>query len=106
MTTKLTKPIRREIVLDGETYTVSLSPDAVRITRKGFRKGRALPWRRLLVEGDEADAGDDRRFDGVETPSSGDRPGAGAGVIGAVDRALRDDVSGAGSSSTDRDAQR
>jgi hypothetical protein len=48
MTTKLEKPIRREIEIDGEPYTVTISAEGIRLTRKRFRSGRALSWRALL----------------------------------------------------------
>ena len=48
MTTKLTKPIRREVEIDGEPYTLTVSPEGVRLTRKRFRSGRALSWRAFL----------------------------------------------------------
>lgn len=47
MATKLTKEIRREIEIDGEAFTVSISPTGVRLTKKRFRSGRALSWRAL-----------------------------------------------------------
>lgn len=49
MTTKLTKPIRREIEIDGETYTLTVTPQGVRLTRKRFRSGRAISWRAVLA---------------------------------------------------------
>jgi hypothetical protein len=48
MTTRLEKPIRREIEVDGETFTVTISPEGIRLTRKRFRSGRTLSWRALL----------------------------------------------------------
>ncbi len=47
MTTKLDKTIRREIEIDGEPFTVAISPDGIRLTKKRFRSGRALSWRAL-----------------------------------------------------------
>jgi hypothetical protein len=47
MTTKLTTTIRREIEIDGEPYTVIISPDGLRLTRKRFRSGIALSWKAL-----------------------------------------------------------
>lgn len=47
MVTKLQKEIRREVEIDGEPFTVTISPTGVRITRKRFRSGRALSWRAL-----------------------------------------------------------
>lgn len=47
MATKLLKEIRREIEIDGEPFTVTISPTGVRLTKKRFRSGRALSWRAL-----------------------------------------------------------
>ena len=47
MATKLTKEIRREIEIDGEAFTVAISPTGVKLTKKRFRSGRALSWRAL-----------------------------------------------------------
>ena len=52
MPLKLDKTLRREIVIDGEPYTVAVGPDGVKITAKGFRKGRELSWRAILALGD------------------------------------------------------
>jgi hypothetical protein len=51
MTTKLTGPLRREIEIDGELFTVLLTPDGIRLTRKRFRDGRSLSWRSLWEQG-------------------------------------------------------
>ena len=47
MATKLDKTIRREIVIDGEPFTISISPHGFRLTRKRFRSGVALSWKTL-----------------------------------------------------------
>jgi hypothetical protein len=47
MATKLDKTIRREIVIDGEPFTISVSPDGLRLTRKRFRSGVVLSWKSL-----------------------------------------------------------
>ncbi|HEU4565036.1 MAG TPA: hypothetical protein VFS05_10325 [Gemmatimonadaceae bacterium] len=49
MTTKLDKTIRREIEIDGNAYTVAMSPEGVKLTRKGFRRGAEITWRDLLA---------------------------------------------------------
>jgi len=54
MATKLQKEIRREIEIDGEPFTVTISPVGVRLTRKRFRSGRELTWRALWQSGDES----------------------------------------------------
>lgn len=52
MTTKLITPIKREIEIDGEAYTVVLSARGVRLSRKRFREGRMVEWRTLWQEGE------------------------------------------------------
>ena len=58
MATKLLKEIRREIDIDGEPFTVAISPSGVKLTRKRFRSGRSLSWRALWqsVDNDERQA--------------------------------------------------
>jgi len=48
MTAKLESLIKRELELGGEIYTVSISPEGVKITLKGRRKGREISWETLL----------------------------------------------------------
>ncbi len=48
MTTRLAKPMKREIEIDGKLYTVTLTPEAVKITPKGARTGQEISWRDLL----------------------------------------------------------
>ena len=47
MSTKLEKPIRREIDIDGELFTLIVGPDGLRLTRKRFRSGLAVSWKAL-----------------------------------------------------------
>jgi hypothetical protein len=54
--TKLDKTIKREIEMDGQAYTVTIAPDGVKLTQKGFRKGREISWR-ALWEGATAEGG-------------------------------------------------
>ena len=53
MATKLDKTIKREIEMDGQAYMVTISPDGVKLTQKGFRKGREMTWRNLWAGGSE-----------------------------------------------------
>jgi hypothetical protein len=53
MATKLDKTIKREIEMDGQAYMVTISPDGVKLTQKGFRKGREMSWRALWAGGTE-----------------------------------------------------
>lgn len=54
MALPLERTLKREVVIDGAPYTVTLSPLGVRLVRKGFRKGRAVSWRALLTQGTPA----------------------------------------------------
>lgn len=53
MTTKLEKPIRREIDIDDRAYTLTIDADGLKLTEKGHRKGYMLRWSDL-VSGDAA----------------------------------------------------
>jgi len=48
MTAKLDGLVKRELKLGHETYTVSMSPEGVKIALKGKRKGREISWETLL----------------------------------------------------------
>ncbi|HXE57330.1 MAG TPA: hypothetical protein VNK43_04970 [Gemmatimonadales bacterium] len=49
MATRLEKTIKRELDIDGKPYTVTISPEGVKITPKGGRKGPEMTWRTLLM---------------------------------------------------------
>ena len=51
MATKLDKAIKRELELDGKLFTVTISPDGVKVVEKGKRKGQEISWR-SIVSGD------------------------------------------------------
>ena len=51
MATKLEKTIKRELELDGKTYTIAIGPDGLKITEKGHRRGQELGWRSLISGG-------------------------------------------------------
>ena len=51
MATKLDKAIKRELEIDGQLYTVIMSPEGLKITPKGGRKGTELSWRTLMGGG-------------------------------------------------------
>ena len=46
--TKLDKPIRRELLIDGKSYTLMVAPDTLKLTQKGHRNGVELRWKDLL----------------------------------------------------------
>ena len=51
MATKLDKVLKREIEIDGQSYIAAISPDGIKVTKKGFRKGNEISWR-SIVNGD------------------------------------------------------
>lgn len=52
MATKLDKTIKRELEIDGQAYMVAISPEGLKITQKGHRKGNEVSWKSLLGNGD------------------------------------------------------
>jgi hypothetical protein len=57
MATKLDKTIKREIEMDGQPFTVTISPEGVKLTQKGFRKGREMTWKNLWSGATEESGG-------------------------------------------------
>ncbi len=51
--TKLEKELKREIAIDDKPYVVTISPQGLKLTEKGRRKGQELSWKDL-VSGDAA----------------------------------------------------
>ena len=56
MATRLEKSIRREIKIDGEPFTVVVTPEGFRLTKKRFRSGVALSWKSVWVRFGESPA--------------------------------------------------
>lgn len=48
MPVRLEKPLKREIVVDDVAYTVTVSPETVKVVEKGKRKGQELSWRDII----------------------------------------------------------
>jgi len=81
MATKLEKSIKREIELDGQAYMVTISPEGVKLTQKGYRKGREMTWRRLWEGGsEEGGAGGGGASGGARGSTSGS--GGQGGALG------------------------
>lgn len=51
--TPLDKPLRRELQVQGRTYTLTLDPHGLKLVEKGRRKGIELAWADI-VNGDAA----------------------------------------------------
>ena len=53
MTTKLSAPFKRELDINGDKYTLTLTPEGFKLVLKGKRKGIELTWA-SIVGGDAA----------------------------------------------------
>ena len=53
MTTKLEKPLKRELSIDGRPYLLTIEPRGMKLVPKGKRKGQEIAWE-ALVNGDAA----------------------------------------------------
>jgi len=53
MATKLEKPLKREVSIEGQPYMLTISPDGLKLVPKGKRNGLELAWK-SLVSGDAA----------------------------------------------------
>jgi hypothetical protein len=53
MTAKLDKTIKRELEIDGKTYTIAIGTDGIKVTEKGRRNGPEMSWRQI-ISGDAA----------------------------------------------------
>lgn len=53
MVVKLEKPLRRELSIDGAPHIVTITPEGLKLTVKGRRKGIELTWK-ALASGDAA----------------------------------------------------
>ncbi len=49
MTTKLDRPLKRELEIGDSTYTLTLTPAGLKLTQKGRRKGFEVEWRAILA---------------------------------------------------------
>lgn len=53
MTTPLDKTLKRELSIEGLLYVLAISPEGLKLTLKGHRKGLELSWQ-ALVSGEAA----------------------------------------------------
>ena len=48
MATKLDKPLKREVLIEGKPYMLTISPQGLRLVRKGRRKGVEIAWKEIV----------------------------------------------------------
>ena len=61
MTTKLDRPLKREILINEKPYTLTIDADGLKLVEKGRRNGQSLSWKSVVSgaesSGDEGDEG-------------------------------------------------
>ena len=48
MTAKLDKTIKRELEIEGRTYTIAIGPEGLKVTEKGRCNGPEMSWRSII----------------------------------------------------------
>jgi hypothetical protein len=48
MSTKLDKPLKRELDISGKPYTLTIDPQGLKLVEKGRRLGQELQWADLV----------------------------------------------------------
>ncbi len=48
MTTKLDRPLKREIVVDEKPYTLTIDANGLKLVEKGRRNGQEVSWKQIL----------------------------------------------------------
>jgi hypothetical protein len=46
--TKLEGELKRALTIDGKDYTLTISPEGLKLTEKGRRLGQELTWKDLI----------------------------------------------------------
>jgi hypothetical protein len=48
MATKLEKPLKREVSIEGQPYMLTIAPEGLKLVPKGKRNGMELAWKALI----------------------------------------------------------
>ncbi|HEX6297824.1 MAG TPA: hypothetical protein VFZ74_14720 [Burkholderiales bacterium] len=48
MATKLDKPLKREVLIEGRAYMITISPKGMKLVPKGRRKGVEIAWKEMV----------------------------------------------------------
>ncbi|MEY4760194.1 MAG: hypothetical protein RLZZ200_50 [Pseudomonadota bacterium] len=57
MTTKLDRPLKREILIDDKAWTLTIDADGLKLVEKGRRNGHSVSWKSVI--GSDAAPADD-----------------------------------------------
>ena len=48
MATKLDKTLKREVLIEGKPYMLTISPQGLKLVPKGRRKGLEIAWKEIV----------------------------------------------------------
>ena len=48
MATKLDRPLKREVLIEGKPYMLTISPQGLKLVPKGRRKGVEIAWKEIV----------------------------------------------------------
>ena len=48
MATKLDKPLKRELLIEGKPYMLTIGPQGLKLVPKGRRKGLEILWKEIV----------------------------------------------------------
>jgi hypothetical protein len=51
MTTKLDRPLKREILIEEKAYTLTIDAAGLKLVEKGRRNGQEVSWKQILATG-------------------------------------------------------
>lgn len=57
MTTKLERPLKREILIDDKAFTLTIDAAGLKLVEKGRRNGQEVSWKQILAAGAPPPAG-------------------------------------------------
>jgi hypothetical protein len=57
MTTKLERPLKREILVDDKAYTLTIDAAGLKLVEKGRRNGQEVSWKQILSSSAPAASG-------------------------------------------------
>ena len=56
MTTKLDRPLKREILIEEKPYTLTIDAAGLKLVEKGRRNGHEVSWKQILSSQDASAA--------------------------------------------------
>jgi hypothetical protein len=54
MTTKLDRPLKREILIEDKAYTLTIDAEGLKLVEKGRRNGQSVTWKTIVAGAESA----------------------------------------------------